>query len=418
MFGLRQFLSIAVGAALLSILGASCVFAGTYNFGGGQGTLYYASSEISSGTCGTYEHLTSYTIYEFSNFSYTDPYGSSWSLAGTTTYASSGSGQGCPASGGRSITFTESPFTITFTPTSGTYGNATVAFLGQIGPKYQVLSVLYAPPGHQSYATYGNQTMVGTSTTYSSSFTSSSSQSVTMGGSASLDIFSRTYSTTADSTYQQEQDSTNSIDVTTQSGASLTVSGPTNDALGTDSDGYSVLHDSDLILVWLNPTQQVAVTPESVALGREQFNSSDPNGSSNMDVPIGPTCYDFLQPTNFQALDYDQFKHFLRAWDSSGVGGFTTTDWQAVAAQDPYCGSPGIGPQPGTTAFQTRFQGPINSISGAYAPPGCPTCQPVKQNFNQQWQETNMQGQSAQNSHSQSFSESFGFSIGQGDFSA
>src|SRR5207245_9452338 len=84
-----------------------------------------------------------------------------------------------PCSG---ITFggMSSGFVLTFLPGPSGYGSATVGFTGNTNPKYEVVSVYYAPPGSHSYVNYNQTTMVGKSTTYNNSFTSQVSKSVTL----------------------------------------------------------------------------------------------------------------------------------------------------------------------------------------------------------------------------------------------
>src|SRR6476619_1780722 len=51
---------------------------------------------------------------------------------------------------------------------------------GSIGPKYIVLAVDYAPPGSNSFVTYGNSTMQGTSLSFANSFSNDVTLSVSL----------------------------------------------------------------------------------------------------------------------------------------------------------------------------------------------------------------------------------------------
>src|SRR6478609_8733995 len=97
-------------------------------------------------------------------------------------------GMSASASGG-TVSVTPSDFTnfsITASATSSdpvTFGGSSfftsVSDPGSLFPKYVVLSVIYAPPGAQSFVDYTNTVMVGTSSSWSKSF--SNSTSITVG---------------------------------------------------------------------------------------------------------------------------------------------------------------------------------------------------------------------------------------------
>src|SRR5882724_3545269 len=112
-------------------------------------------------------------------------------------------------------------------------------------PKYQVLGVIYAPPGNTSSVSYMNSTQIGSSHSIvsDSSTTTTQTQSSTSG----FNLFGLGYSntqTTSDSWISAyENTKSQSLQTTTSNG--IAVSGPFS--------GLGVLHDADLIVLWLNP---------------------------------------------------------------------------------------------------------------------------------------------------------------------
>jgi hypothetical protein len=144
-------------------------------------------------------------------------------------------------------------------------------------PKYQVLGVVYAPPGAASNVTYSNSTMVGSShsivTTSSSTSTVTSS---TTSGFSFLGFGSSTTNTTSDSwTYSDVL--SQSVALTTTNGNSIATMGPVSSALG-------VNHDNDIIYIWLNPVMDTflsaptvngSVTTYPLQWEGYQFNSCD-----------------------------------------------------------------------------------------------------------------------------------------------
>jgi hypothetical protein len=144
-------------------------------------------------------------------------------------------------------------------------------------PKYQVLGVVYAPPGAASSVTYSNSTMVGSSHSIvtTSSSTSTVTESTTSGFSF-LGFGSTTTNTTSDSwTYSDVL--SESAALTTTNGNSIATMGPVSSALG-------VNHDNDIIYIWLNPVMNTflgtpvvngSVTTYPIQWEGFQFNSCD-----------------------------------------------------------------------------------------------------------------------------------------------
>ena len=132
------------------------------------------------------------------------------------------------------------------------------AALGQqqlpLFPKYQVLGVIYAPPGAASFVNYTNSTQIGSSHSIvsDSSTTTTQTQSSTSG----FNLFGFGYSntsTTSDSwTSAWQNSSSESLQTTTGNG--IQVPGPNSSALG-------IVHDYDLIIVWLDPILKTTLMP-------------------------------------------------------------------------------------------------------------------------------------------------------------
>jgi len=148
------------------------------------------------------------------------------------TYSGSVSGKYYSASTGRYFTFT-----IT--------GSGQYAAPGFVNPKYVIASIEYAPPGLSSSASYGNNTVVGTSTTVSSSFSNKATQSVSISSGGAIPGFTTNHTTTNSNSYTQGQDTSSSVAVSQMSSLTTGVNGVETPA-GTN-------HDDDLMRVWLNP---------------------------------------------------------------------------------------------------------------------------------------------------------------------
>ena len=126
-------------------------------------------------------------------------------------------------------------------------------------PKYQVLGVIYAPPGATSNVNYGNSTQVGSSHSIvsDSSTTTTQTQSNTSG----FNLFGFGYSnttTTSDSWTSAYQNSS-SESLQTTSGNNIIVSG-VQSSLG-------IVHDNDLIVLWLDPVYKTTLMPPVTSNG-------------------------------------------------------------------------------------------------------------------------------------------------------
>ena len=120
-------------------------------------------------------------------------------------------------------------------------------------PKYQVLGVIYAPPGATSSVTYDKSTSVGSS--HSIGSTSSNMSTQTTSSTSGFTLFGFGSSTTTSDTWTSTitQQNTHSLEVSAKQSNGIKVQGPISSALGLD-------HDNDLIVVWLNPVMDTTLT--------------------------------------------------------------------------------------------------------------------------------------------------------------
>jgi hypothetical protein len=167
-------------------------------------------------------------------------------------------------------------------------------------PKYQVLGVIYAPPGSASEVSYNNSTQVGSSHSImsDSSYTTTQTEQSTAG----FNLFGFGYSDTTKTSDQWVSDYQNtssiSLQTTTSNGIGLT--GPNSSALG-------VLHDTDLIVVWVDPVYKTTLMPPTnggtvfpIQWSGFMFNSCDLNATQYpvnfMQLIDGCDPYNFPNP--------------------------------------------------------------------------------------------------------------------------
>jgi hypothetical protein len=265
---------------------------------------------------------------------------------------------------------------------------------GVIFPKYVVLSVLYAPPGSQSFVDYLNTVMVGSASSWSKSFTNSAS--ITVGFSSTVPILGSANSM-ASAQWSQTAESDGSISVEKSSSLDIRLPGPADSMLGID-------HDFDVVYIWLNPRADFYVTAPNVANWRYSFDQRDP--VNEMDV-IPLYVSQLKDPTTIN--DPNIITRLAKIWDTSGIGGLTSADLLAIAQRDPFWN---LGTtQPGTVDA-TRFD-----LQGGETFPYVPPPQggqPITTTFTETYQTTSVQGRSATDDYTVAYSRAgdvnfFGF---------
>ncbi len=115
-------------------------------------------------------------------------------------------------------------------------------------PAYQVVSIVYAPPGNKSSNGYTNSTSNGTTTTIGNTFTQGGSITFTSGFSL-FGVFGMSISKTGGASETNSNSSAFTESLTDASGLT-NVSNP--------DDSNSINHNHDIFAIWLNP--QVTVT--------------------------------------------------------------------------------------------------------------------------------------------------------------
>jgi hypothetical protein len=120
-----------------------------------------------------------------------------------------------------------------------------VVATGQITPKYQLLTVLYAPPGtnggnSSSLVQYTSESSTGTTASIDSSFQAGVDVTASVGDGLGSTDFSASQTT----------DNSSSVSITKTTSDTITVNGPAQDGID---------HGDDLFVLWLNPLLNVTI---------------------------------------------------------------------------------------------------------------------------------------------------------------
>ncbi|HEX4965760.1 MAG TPA: choice-of-anchor D domain-containing protein [Thermoanaerobaculia bacterium] len=221
-------------------------------------------------------------------------------------------------------------------------GSATQFFAvgtpGTINPKYQVLSVIYAPPGQGSSVDYGTSTTLGTSTSYSDSFSNATSLGVTLKAGLKYKVpdfndfgdllFNFNFQASASETFTQALENDTSISISKGQSSDIVVPGPADSTVG-------INHDFDVILLWINPIANFVITgPSSGQWTGLAFDPADP--VDEMDVV--PVYVGWLK--NPSSMPPGVAFALARTWadqptDGSGTA-LTSSDYANILARDPF----------------------------------------------------------------------------------
>ncbi len=324
----------AAGVLLLTALAASAQQ--SYSFGPDLGQLNY-SGNSSSNTCyviegGQFFVPFTYTQYSFGSFVYVNsaqginqPIGGSFS--GISGSPGSGPNSQCPDnySSGSPIHYIGTGYTIDINGSGAV--SATILVPGYVNPKYQVVGIIYAPPGSASSVSYTNSTLVNSTVSTKNSYTtghrvgstSSLSKSVKAWKFGTLDS-----SVQSSSSYSQATTTTDSSAVTIQKQMNYQ-NGP---FLGPTCDYCGVDHDYDIILVWLNPVHLFSLTNGGVVQPNGYgFSSLDQPGMDVYQVYAGELNGDLPVRASTTTA-------FARSWASTTNFNYNTGSGPGLTAQD------------------------------------------------------------------------------------
>jgi hypothetical protein len=371
------------------------------------------------GTCKTGNNTQGhYLTVHYSNFAYTDPSsGTVTALSGTVTgyYLESGCisfpGPGTPK---------PSPDPLVLSTPGGKYdfyatglGNGTIQLApspitGYVNPKYVVVGVTYAPPGPSSSVTYTGSTLVGNTTTTSSSFQSDVNVTVTVTrdisawsivGGAAVKI-----ANTASTDSTQGSNSSSTVTVSKTTTASYQTKGTANACA-------PVNHDYDTIWLWLNPLLIYTLdpnVPSSLTWNGYGYDNHDPSGVGGRDifpVQVGWLNGDFGDDPsidNILARGWvTQYENIT--WPVGEGPGLTSADKADILAADPFTNPAYTLPSPlPLTSADDRFtQDPYPPNPVAYVPGGLTTS----------YGTVNVNTQSTSNGTSYTYKQAFGTDV-------
>lgn len=384
----------------------------------GGGTLTYVISVGAYVTCHA-SPLTYYQITQYQNFVYIDSNGASHAMAGSIYYralAGPGSGtseSGCPIPTGSGKGNDPENATLSSTDGSGNSiffnlpigvqgqpnGSALATFAGTLYPQYEVLSVLYAPPGNASSNGYADTVSNGTSTTVSHNFSIDQNLSIVASGSflgsgASYGVsFGFGGATGSSQSYQE----------TYQQGTGTQLQSVKN----------PVDHTQDQFYIWLNPLVTISLvgnsTTATYTLGTQQGAQMDVvnvNAADLLNPPQIPLSILLPQtPTPGVTLPglANICAHPLPTAQCTQANacGCVASDFTAILANDPL-----IGTAQTTQPSQVDLNRYIFINSALLEGPECTGCDPV--------QNTIAVSDSSLNSTTESSSVSYsvGYSVG------
>jgi hypothetical protein len=318
-------------------VGNAAAYAQTRSTSVADGTLSWTATQTQYASCGS----GSYSVYSFSDFSFTSSK-TNFSLGGSTTvhYISSPGGSSCPANGPQPASGAILDYggcKITFIPTGSDSGTASgsCGVQGYIDPKYVVVGVTYAPPGPSAntFVNYEKSTYVGNTTSTINTFTSSSTFSIALTyaykiASYASAEFTGSYATT--STQKTANTSTVTTSVTVDTGEQTS---------GTGNYFAPVDNDYDVIWVWLNPVSIYTLSGTSVVWNGYGYDATDQNGMDIVGIPLGYLNGDFgAMPSQYLASTN-------RAWAAGQMYGagqsaaLDSADFAQIASFDPFSNS-------------------------------------------------------------------------------
>ncbi len=279
---------------------------------------------------------------------------------------------------------------------------------GLVSPKYVILNVVYAPPGSHSSVDYSNSTLVGSSSTYTSSFQTMSMESFSVGLSSGsiFGIFGNepdiSVTATQTQSFTQEQDSSSTISINKTTSFDNIIGGPASDFSGAD-------HTQDQVYIWLNPILNFTVFPSSAAV---QFNgySFDLNDPVSVDGNLDIVHLTIAELKNPSLIDPATLKSLSRTWAAPMVDGsapaLTNQDLLNIAAADPFS-NPSYTPSFTVASAPCSTDGRFCNVTSVGQPIQYmqnPGGSPSMQKFSQGYQKIATDGQGFKDTHSESYS--------------
>jgi len=279
----------------------------------------WAGGTLSHSTFGPYDDGAGGTFTTYDSWIYTDPQGRqhSFSIETEKDQINIGPGKYRIINSSAEGLSSDGLYALKAIGSSGTVGLQVT-----VQPRFQVLSIMYAPPGSHSNVNYSSGSSMGTTTSISNSFSNSSGLSVNFG--ASVGVFGA--GTTLSSTWTKTQQ--NSIQETTAKGTNggYIAYGPADSMVGID-------HNYDVIMVWLNPQLNLRAYTQSSATWDESNNALDPASNGGTEVDVIPVyAYMLKDPSQMPSNVADRLR---RAW-AGPDGALTTTDYATILARDPF----------------------------------------------------------------------------------
>jgi hypothetical protein len=192
---------------------------------------------------------------------------------------------------------------------------------GSVSPAYYLITVLYAPPGLKSKATYTNSSTVGASTSVANMFGSGITAGITG------DVI-------ATANYQVTAETSQSFQVTKTVGSNLDISAQTD----------SIQHGQDTFYIWFNPV---------INYSQQQ----SPGLPVNMSLASAPSASNVV-PFNLNELTGQET---MASWKLPYVKNISKAEYAQIASADPWV-SPGYQPDPNRYVKVTSLQldGPDN----------------------------------------------------------
>lgn len=241
---------------------------------------------------------------------------------------------------------------------------------GFILPKFQVVGVLYAPPGNKnavsgeqcSQVTYGGGFTSNYTYSDTQSYSNKNSQTTSYGGSVSFFGFTISGSASTTNTFTQKSTLMNATMINT------TITAAQGLRCSIAADGIN--HANDKIAVWFNPAIGISVLPDNTVvntgLGYDPADNVITGTPDTLWIYVsdlqllasGKPCSDTTlgQDTDFET----ECNQLARAWSSTGA--LTAADYADILKADPFAGNETLNPM--DPSLNGRYSQPTLTGSG------------------------------------------------------